>query len=55
MSAQGTRRPARTALRAGWAPASIGDLYFRLDDVDAQRILARAWDLGIRYFDTAPW
>jgi D-threo-aldose 1-dehydrogenase len=35
--------------------ASIGDLYVRLDDVDAERILARAWDLGIRYFDTAPW
>jgi D-threo-aldose 1-dehydrogenase len=58
MSLQRTRRLGRTALDLpvyGLGTAPIGDLFTRLDDADAEQILARAWDLGVRYFDTAPW
>ena len=34
--------------------ASIGNLFREASDAEAQNVLAAAWDLGIRYFDTAP-
>lgn len=34
--------------------ASIGNLYRASTDQEAQAVLRRAWDAGIRYFDTAP-
>ena len=34
--------------------ASIGNLYREASDADVQAVLQAAWDLGIRYFDTAP-
>ena len=38
----------------GFGTAPIGNLYRAISDADAQAILARAWDGGVRYFDTAP-
>lgn len=34
--------------------ASIGNLYRAMPDDHAHDVVARAWDAGIRYFDTAP-
>ncbi len=34
--------------------ASIGNLYRKVSDADAEAVLQTAWDAGIRYFDTAP-
>lgn len=51
------RRVGRTQLdvtRLGLGGASIGGLFAALDARDATATLQRAWDLGIRYFDTAP-
>ena len=47
----------RTGLRVtrlGFGGASIGGLFSPVSDGDAQATLEHAWDLGIRYFDTAP-
>ncbi len=52
------RRLGRTAVEVtelGFGGASIGELFVRVSEVDAQATLAAAWDPGIRYFDTAPW
>src|SRR5262245_2980448 len=40
--------------RLGFGGASLGGLYTPISDADAQATLRRAWDLGIRLFDTAP-
>ncbi|MEG3181127.1 aldo/keto reductase [Sphingomonas sp. LT1P40] len=34
--------------------ASIGNLYRAVPDDQAHEVVARAWDAGVRYFDTAP-
>lgn len=34
--------------------ASIGNLYRAVPDDQAREVVARAWDAGVRYFDTAP-
>lgn len=34
--------------------ASIGNLYRVISDAQAHEVVARAWNAGIRYFDTAP-
>lgn len=34
--------------------ASIGNLYRAMSDDQAREVVERAWDAGIRYFDTAP-
>lgn len=39
-------------LALGGAP--LGNLYTAVDDDSAARTVQRAWDLGVRYFDTAP-
>lgn len=47
----------RTALRPtrlGFGTAEIGGLYRSVEDADAVEVLHHAWDLGIRYFDSAP-
>lgn len=52
------RRLGRTAVEVtelGFGGASIGELFVRVTERDAQATLAAAWDAGIRYFDTAPW
>jgi D-threo-aldose 1-dehydrogenase len=40
--------------RLGFGGASIGGLYRPVADDDAVATVRRAWDLGIRHFDTAP-
>ena len=38
----------------GFGTAPLGNLYRAISEDEAQAILARAWEAGIRYFDTAP-
>jgi D-threo-aldose 1-dehydrogenase len=38
----------------GFGTAPLGNLYRAISDDEAQAILDRAWDGGVRYFDTAP-
>jgi D-threo-aldose 1-dehydrogenase len=45
-------RLAATPLALGGAP--LGNLFRALTDDDAHAVLRRGWDLGVRYFDTAP-
>ena len=40
--------------RLGLGGASIGGLYSPVADAEATATLERAWDLGVRYYDTAP-
>lgn len=40
--------------RLGFGTAPLGNLYRAITEADAQAILARSWDAGIRYYDTAP-
>lgn len=47
----------QTALKVtslGFGCASIGNLGHAVSDAEAAAVLERAWDAGIRYFDTAP-
>ena len=39
----------------GLGTAHLGELYARVDEDASRATLQAAWDLGIRYFDTAPW
>jgi D-threo-aldose 1-dehydrogenase len=51
------RRVGRTSVtvtRLGFGGAPIGGLFSAVSDPDAVATVRRAWDLGIRYFDTAP-
>jgi D-threo-aldose 1-dehydrogenase len=43
-----------TFTELGFGAAPIGNLYRAISDEQADAVLARAWDLGVRYFDTAP-
>ena len=43
-----------TFTRLGFGAAPIANLYSAISDELAQATLQRAWDLGLRYFDTAP-
>jgi len=38
----------------GLGTAPIGGLYSEVSDEDAVAVVERAWDLGVRWFDTAP-
>lgn len=38
----------------GFGTAPIGGLYRPVSEAEAQAVMGRAWDLGLRYFDTAP-
>ena len=38
----------------GFGAAPLGNLYRAISEADAQAVLERAWDGGVRYFDTAP-
>ncbi|MFD3585868.1 aldo/keto reductase [Streptomyces sp. NPDC058683] len=47
----------RTSVRVstlGFGAAPIGNLYSPIDDRQAQATLEAAWDVGVRYYDTAP-
>ena len=41
--------------RLGLGCAQLGGLYRPMTDADAMALVDAAWDLGIRYFDTAPY
>lgn len=41
--------------RLGFGAAEIGGLYSAVSDEAAESIVRHAWDLGIRYFDVAPF
>ncbi len=47
-------RTAVTVTRLGFGGAPIGGLFSAVSDGDAVATVRRAWELGIRYFDTAP-
>lgn len=52
-----TNRIGRTAVEVtdiSFGCAGLGNLFRKVEDETAQAILARAWERGIRYFDTAP-
>jgi len=58
MDPTGTRRLGATDVTVtelGFGGASIGELFVRISEHDAQATLAAAWEAGVRYFDTAPW
>jgi D-threo-aldose 1-dehydrogenase len=40
--------------RLGFGTAEIGGLYRAVSDADGAAMVGHAWDLGVRYFDTAP-
>ena len=44
--------PALSELSLGCA--QLGNLYREVSDADAQATVDAAWELGVRYFDTAP-
>jgi D-threo-aldose 1-dehydrogenase len=50
-----TDRPALELGRLGLGTAPLGGLYEAIDDEAAHAVVERAWELGIRYFDTAPY
>ncbi|MEO8135981.1 MAG: aldo/keto reductase [Betaproteobacteria bacterium] len=39
----------------GFGSAHIGELYGKLDEADVKATINAAWDVGIRFYDTAPW
>lgn len=39
----------------GFGSAHLGELYGRVDEVDARATLEAAWAAGVRFYDTAPW
>jgi D-threo-aldose 1-dehydrogenase len=39
----------------GLGTAPLGGLYKAVDDDTAHTVVTRAWELGVRYFDTAPY
>ncbi len=43
-----------TFTELGFGAAPLGNLYRAISEDDAQATLHRAWDAGVRYFDTAP-
>ena len=47
-------RTGLTVTRLGFGGASIGGLFRYVETDDAIATVGHAWDLGIRYFDTAP-
>ena len=38
----------------GFGTAPLGNLYSAISDQQAEEVLDRAWQAGVRYFDTAP-
>jgi D-threo-aldose 1-dehydrogenase len=43
-----------TFTELGFGTAPLGNLYRSVSDDEADGILNRAWDMGVRYYDTAP-
>ncbi len=49
-----TRNGGITFTELGFGTAPMGNLYRAISNADAHALLDRAWDGGVRYFDTAP-
>jgi D-threo-aldose 1-dehydrogenase len=47
-------RSAIEVTRLGLGTAPLGGLFAPVNDADAEATIAKAWSLGVRYFDTAP-
>ena len=47
-------RTGLSVTRLGFGSASIGGLFSAVTDADGRATVRRAWEVGIRYFDTAP-
>lgn len=43
-----------TLTELGFGTAPLGSLYREVSDADADAVLNRAWETGVRYYDTAP-
>lgn len=41
--------------KLGLGGVPIGTAFEKISDREAQDILQKAWDLGVRYYDTSPW
>ncbi|MCY1661954.1 aldo/keto reductase [Chryseobacterium sp. SL1] len=41
--------------RLGLGGVAIGTAFDKLTDDESYEVLQKAWDLGIRYYDTSPW
>ena len=39
----------------GIGTSTIGDFFVNNPEAEVQQALNKAWELGIRYYDTAPW
>ena len=39
----------------GYGTSPIGDLFVNTPEAEIQKALDKAWELGVRYYDTAPW
>ena len=39
----------------GLGGGSLGEIFERIEEREAEATLASAWDANVRYFDTAPW
>ncbi len=39
----------------GFGSAHLGELYGKVDEADSRATLDAAWDVGVRFYDTAPW
>ena len=53
-----TRKLGRTNVMVtelGLGTAPLGELFDRVSDDEAARLIEAAWDGGVRYFDTSPW
>jgi D-threo-aldose 1-dehydrogenase len=51
------RRPLRNGLELtilGFGALQVGDYFVRMSDEAAAGAIRQAWDMGVRYFDTAP-
>ena len=51
---QRTKNGRLTFTELGFGTAPLGNLYRAIGDDEAQAILDRAWEGGVRYYDTAP-
>ena len=52
------RRIAKTAMTVptlGFGAAHLGELFNLVPEAQSQATLQAAWDVGMRYYDTAPW
>lgn len=47
-------RTALTVTRFGLGTAPLAGLFQEVDEADALAVIERAWDAGVRFFDTAP-